>query len=303
MRSITTILLVCICSTGNAQYFEVGLFGGASNYQGDLAPFAFTPKETHLAYGYFTKFNFNKYASLKISGYYGEISGDDKNSKNEWRLRRNLSFRSEIWELSTFAEINLTGFDPHSRKKLLSPYAFIGFGVFHFNPQAFYEGQWYDLQPLGTEGQGTSAYPDRDKYKLMSFSFPMGLGFKGSITEHWNVALEMGWRKTFTDYLDDVSSTYIAKEILIAENGELSWELSNRMDETIYGEGFEPDDSKYRGDPDDLDWYIFSGITVSYNFDLLRWDLQKNTYKEDGNGKTNGLKSSRKKMGCPKNLR
>lgn len=300
MRSFCIILLIFIYSTCNAQYFEVGLFGGVSNYQGDLAPFAFVPKETHLSYGYFTKFNFNRFLSLKLSGYYGKISGDDNNSENEWRQRRNLSFRSNIWELSGFAEVNLTGYDPHARKKLLTPYAFLGFGVFHFNPQAYYEGQWYDLQPLGTEGQGTTAYPGREKYKLINYSFPIGLGFKGSVSEHWNIALEMGWRKTFTDYLDDVSSTYVAKEILIAENGELSWELSNRMDETPEGAGLEPDDTKYRGDPHDLDWYIFSGVTISYNFSLMGWDATKISYKDVEQGNRNGLKSSKKKMGCPK---
>jgi len=300
MRTVYIVLFLNIYCCGYAQYFEIGLFGGASNYQGDLAPVAFEPVETHLAYGYFTKFNFNRFLSLKASAYYGKISGSDVNSSDEWRVRRNLSFRSDIWELSAFGEVNITGLDPHARKKLLSPYVFVGFGVFHFNPQAYYLGQWYDLQPLGTEGQGTSAYPDREKYKLTDFSIPMGLGFKGSLSEHWNIAVEMGWRKTFTDYLDDVSSTYVAKEILIAENGELAWELSNRMDETPLDPGLDPDDTKYRGDPNDLDWYIFSGITISYNFGLLRWDTEKTEYKEGASGRKNGLKSSRKKMGCPK---
>lgn len=299
MRSAVVIVFCILSTTLKAQYFEIGLFGGVSNYQGDLAPVAFVPAETHMSYGYFTRFNINKYFTVKASIYHGDISGDDLNSKNEWKIQRNLSFKSSLNEVSVFSEINVLGFQPHYRKNLFSPYFFVGVGYFGFNPRAFYQGTWYDLQPLGTEGQGTTYYSDRKPYKLQQICIPMGAGLKASVTEHWNIAIEMGWRKTFTDYLDDVSSTYVDKDVITLENGPLAWELSNRQDESPLGApGYIPGDNKFRGDPSHYDWYIFSGVTVSYNFGLLGWDTHKPMRYKEGS-RYNGIRSSRKKMDCP----
>lgn len=297
-NSIPVILLFLLVRTGYAQYYEVGLFGGVSNYQGDLAPVAFNPVETHLATGVFAKYNFNKYFSVKASYYNGRISGDDSHYDQAFRQKRNLHFRSDIHEFSLFGEMNITGFQPHRHKNLLSPYVFAGIGFFHFNPQAQYNGQWVDLQPLGTEGQGTSAYPNRIPYDLTQLCIPMGLGFKGNISRHWNLGIELGWRKTFTDYLDDVSSTYVAKEILLAENGVLAWELSNRSDEINNGVEYLKDDQYLRGDPVDKDWFFFVGLIVSYNMDLVLEGLKKNQYYVKGN-RFKGRREGRKQMGCP----
>lgn len=298
MRLVFTLYIVLLVKIVSAQFLELGAFGGVSNYQGDLARVAFEPVETHLAYGAFTKFNFNKYLGAKASIYKGRISGNDLNSTFDWRQRRNLSFDSPVTEGALCLEYNVTGFMPHLRKRIFTPYVFAGIGLYHFNPRALYLGEWYDLQPLGTEGQGTTAYPERKPYKLTQYSIPLGIGFKTSVSKQWNIGIEMGWRKTFTDYLDDVSTTYVAEEILVEENGLMSWELSNRMDETEAGMYLNPDDSKLRGEDNNLDWYIFSGIIISYNFDLLRWDLKKAKY-HDGSSKYSGIKESRKKMGCP----
>ncbi len=283
-----------------AQYFELGIFTGVSNYQGDLAPVAFKPSETHLAPGVFAKFNFNKFAALKASYYHGKLSGYDSHYAEPFRQKRNLSFVSNIDEISLFGEINITGYQPLKRKNLLSPYAFLGIGMFHFNPRAEYMGEWYDLQPLGTEGQGTNAYPDREPYKLWQVCVPLGLGFKRAINEHWNVGVEFGWRKLFTDYVDDVSSTYVSKEILIAENGLLSWELSNRYDEVNDGVEWLKDDTYLRGDPADKDWYFFCGFIASYNLDPIIGAMTGFHYfDQTKNRKFRGLRDSRKRMGCP----
>jgi hypothetical protein len=295
-----TFLFIALLSSFllRSQYFELGVFGGVSNYQGDLAPFAFNPTETHLASGLFVKYNFNKYFSLKTSYYRGTISGDDSHYDQPFRVKRNLHFRSELNEFSLFGEMNITGFQPHKHKNLLSPYIFAGIGFFHFNPKAEYEGNWIELQPLGTEGQGTSAYPDRKPYALTQLCVPLGVGFKGNITRKWNLGVEFGWRKTFTDYLDDVSDTYVDKEILLAENGVLSWELSNRSDEINDGVEWLKDDNYLRGDPINKDWYFFVGCIVSYNMDLILEGLKKNDYYIEGK-RFKGRKEGRKQMGCP----
>jgi hypothetical protein len=300
MKQLLAVFFVSVATLSQAQYFEFGMFGGVSNYQGDLAPVAFKPSETHLAPGMFIKYNFNKFVSIKTSYYHGKISGYDSHYLDPFRQKRNLSFESNIDEISLFGEVYLTGYQPHKKKNLLSPYVFGGVGMFNFNPRAFYNGAWYDLQPLGTEGQGTNAYPDRKPYSLWQVCLPLGLGFKGSISPHWNAGVEFGWRKVFTDYLDDVSSTYVDKEILIAENGLMSWELSNRFDEVNGGVEWLKDDTYLRGDPTDDDWYFFCGFIVSYNLDPINTEMIGYRYYDDGKiFPFRGKRDAYKKMGCP----
>lgn len=291
------VLSVQLYTAQAQQYVEIGVFGGVGNYQGDLAPVAFVPKETHGSVGAFYKFNLNYWFALKGSVYQGFISGNDDNSTEQWKQERNLSFQSPIQEASIFAELFLKKYNPNYRWNILSPYIFIGFAVYHFNPMAKYDGVYYELQPLGTEGQGSSYYPDREPYSLTQYALPMGLGFKGSITKDWNIGIEMGYRKTSTDYLDDVSTTYISKEILLEGNGDIAWQLSNRTDEMNGGIEVLRDDHKYRGDDTNKDWYIFSGVTLSRNIAVKGWDASK--YKVSKNLKKPGLRQSRKKADCP----
>ena len=152
------VLILCLgmmmCYAHAQQYVEVGVFGGLSNYQGDLAPVAFVPKETHAAFGAFYKFNLNYWFAFKGSLYSGLISGNDDNSTEEWKQQRNLSFQTPIQEASLYFELFLKKYNPNYKWNIMSPYIFFGISLYHFNPRANYMGVWYDLQPLGTEGQG-----------------------------------------------------------------------------------------------------------------------------------------------------
>ncbi len=278
-------------------YYEIGMFAGACNYQGDLAPVAFVARETHGAVGLFAKYNLNSIFAFKASVYSGVISGNDDNATEYWKQQRNLSYTSRVFEGSFFFEMNLAKYNPKYKYAFMAPYLFFGIGYYHFNPRTKYEGIWYDLQPLGTEGQGLPQYPDRLPYSLWQYSIPMGFGFKGRIDKTWNIGVEMGYRKTFTDYLDDVSTTYISKELLIENHGEISWQLSNRTDEINGGYEVLKDDTKYRGDDTNKDWYIFTGVVISRNFEVRQWDEKKFKYKD--NRKKHGLRKSKKKMDCP----
>ena len=93
----------------------------------------------------------------------------------------------------------------------------------------------------------------------------MGGGIRYAVSESWTLGLEIKFTKTFTDYLDDVSSTYVAQEILIAENGILAWELSNRTGEYLNTEPLNWDDTVQRGNPNSKDWFVVGGITVARN--------------------------------------
>jgi hypothetical protein len=162
-----------------------------------------------------------KYAyGLRLEGTYGTVSAADANLKSvassaEGRYLRNLSFRSRIQELVLVTEFYpLFMFVDWASKDVdppkFSPYILAGVGVFHFNPQAQDTlGNWVDLQPLHTEGEGFAKYPDRKPYSLTQINFPVGLGLKYELTPKINLRAELMWRILQTDYLDDASTTYI----------------------------------------------------------------------------------------------
>lgn len=239
----------------NAQYTELGLFAGTSNYQGDLSPtnLKTSLSRTHASFGAFGRYNMNNHLSVKLGLTYGVISGDDRDNNQS----RNLNFRSDIIDISVTGEFNILGYQPYALERVFSPYGFIGIGLVHFNPRTKYNDEWVELQPLGTEGQGIPEYGN--KYGLVQVVIPFGGGLKYAINDSWNLGAELGLRKTFTDHLDDVSGRYVDEDILAANNGEVAAALANRSGEAVTGGSF-------RGNPDNKDWYVFIGFSISRNF-------------------------------------
>ncbi len=202
---------------------------------------------------------------------YGQVAGDDALTKEFFRNYRNLSFKSHIWEFNTNFEFAIIKEQLGHRYRLkgvrgqrgfeMMSYIFIGVGIFHFNPEAEYEGEWISLNPLHTEGQGLFA--TRSTYSLYQFAIPIGFGFKYTVSRRWGIGLEYGIRKTFTDYVDDVSKTYVASSILLQqpEVGVAAAALadqSNGIYPYITAAGAQ------RGDPRDLDSYMFAIININY---------------------------------------
>lgn len=262
-----------------SQYYEVGITAGISAYNGDLSPVKQTNiGEINPMLGVFGKYNLNDFLSFRLGGNYAQISADDAKAGDDGRASRNLSFKSRIIEGNLILEFNILGYQPYNLERPWSPYIFAGISVFNFNPRAKYEGEWYDLQPLGTEGQGLSSFPDRSKYNLTEFAIPMGAGVRYAINDLWNVGIEAGFRLTFTDYLDDVSTTYV-EDALLLENSEIAAALANRTGNPVStGQG--------RGNPLTDDYYGFVGIFISRNF--------------LDNGLVGSRKRSRRgKNGCP----
>ena len=194
---------------------------------------------------------------------YGKVSASDAQSEDEGRKRRNLSFQSNIFEFGLTGELNIFGYEPEGLQRRFSPYIFGGIAVFHFNPKTTYEGQLVELQPLGTEGQGMDGFGE--KYKLTQFAIPMGAGVKIAVTERLNIGLEAGVRKTFTDYLDDLSTDYVSYTQLLHNNGRLAAALGNRTGEYLGTEPVDVPTGTQRGNPNVDDWYFIGGVTVSYN--------------------------------------
>jgi len=248
-------------SITQAQFAEGGIGGGFSFYLGDIvAPYG-EITQYHPAAGMFVRGTILKgLVSGRFGVSRGSISGDDKYSINKFHIVRNLNFTSPITEAYLVAELNLFSINPCKNRKF-SPYLVGGIAMFHFDPMTSYYGQFYHLQPLGTEGQGLAGYPA--KYSLTQLSIPMGGGIKYAINKRLVVSGEFVMRKTFTDYIDDVSTVYPDRNELAAVNGSAAADLTYR--------GFKHyDDSSLkgvqRGDPGDKDWYNFVQINFSYIF-------------------------------------
>jgi hypothetical protein len=200
---------------------------------------------------------------LRLGATFGKISGADSLASDTSRILRNLSFQSQILDISLMAEydffnIKETGF---------TPYIFAGIAVYHFDPYAEdTAGQRVYLPPLSTEGQGLSEYPERSPYNLTQVSIPFGAGIRYAVSPVVNIGLEISLRKTFTDYLDDISTTYVDRAKLEAERGTTAVDFAYRTNE-LPGHKIEeyPPDGTMRGSPAAKDWYYFTGLTLTFN--------------------------------------
>ena len=237
----------------HAQHNEIGLLLGSSYYLGDLNPskhFSLAKPAGGLIY----RHSFDQRWAIKMSGLCGSVAGDD--AKTKFNESRNLSFKSPIYEVSSQLELNFLPYATGNIKKdYFTPYIFGGISIFSFNPKAKYNGSWYNLQPLGTEGQGTASLGTK-QYSLLNVSFPFGLGFKYSIGKNLCIGAEWGLRKTTTDYLDDVSTTYAAPATL---NSRMSVVLADRS-------GTDDNTGLQRGNSGTKDWYSFAGAFITFAF-------------------------------------
>lgn len=236
---------------------EIGLFLGGSYYLGDLNPGSHF-KMMSPALGILYRRNFNQHFSFRFNGLYGRIQGDDSKANDKNQIERNLSFRSPLVEVSGQIEFNFFPYEIGNRLTPFTPYIFGGLGAVKHNPKAELNGNWYELQPLGTEGQETITYSDKNRYRLLQLTLPFGLGVKWNLTPSIGMAVEWGMRKTFTDYLDDVSTSYADPTVLSSENGTVSALLANRSLSAGSKTG------RQRGNSKNKDWYNFTGIMLNF---------------------------------------
>ena len=252
---------------------EVGLSLGGMNYLGDLNDQSMFGKVS-LAGGLAMRYNFDSRWAVVVSGVYGHIEGGNPDVD----FRRNLSFRSPVLEGSLRAEFN---FRPYglvaSSQKRSTPYIFCGIGLFKFNPRAMVtdpetgQVEWYDLQPLCTEGQGSAQYPERHKYQLLTVSMPFGVGYRWRLSPSTHLTVEYGWRKTWTDYLDDVSTTYVGSDLLLqnSTDGQMAATLADRS-ATPNAVGIK------RGDDSLNDWYAYLHVGIGLRLEtILGWTRSK----------------------------
>lgn len=187
---------------------EFGFGAGAAHYFGDLNTRA-NLNRPKLAAGIFFRKNFGNYIAVRLAGNYAALGYSDvHNTHNEYMRRRNLSFNTNIWELALQGDFNFYRFLPGDPDFRFTPYVTFGVSAFSYDPYAYLGGEKYFLRQLGTEGQYDSA-TGRKPYSSMSLAIPLGVGVKYALNDRMNIGFELLHRFTNTDYLDDVSKTYV----------------------------------------------------------------------------------------------
>jgi Domain of unknown function (DUF6089) len=266
---------------GFSQNFHFSARLGMANYQGDLKEKAISFKQARLLGSIGARYDLSEKISARSYLTFTSLTADDKNGNN-FMKQRNLNFKTGIvdWELTAqygFFSLN---------EKWWTPYVFAGIGLFHYKPYTDdAAGNKTFLQPLSTEGQGFAA--GVKEYKLTQFTIPFGVGAEYSLNEDMRIGIELGYRKTFTDYIDDVSKVYIDQTALLNARGAQAVELAYRGGEV----GIDPYPAAgfARGNPKYKDGYYYFALTYS-----VRYFFDK--YKQIA-----GLPSSKrsKKVGCP----
>lgn len=271
-KSLSILLLSICCAVQSiaqndaiVHEGELGIAVGAAQYFGDLNN-RNDFKRSKPSLGLFFRKQFGNYVAIRLSGHYAEVAYADAFSKIEFQQRRNLNFRSEIWEMSAQGDFNFFKFMPGNPYYAFTPYITLGVGSFNYDPFTFLNGEKYYLRKLGTEGQGNTMYPDRKPYSNQAFSFPLGMGIKYNLGKNINLAFEVSHRFTSTDYLDDVSMTYAGENAFPAQvNGKVNpaYLLQDRSYETGTRIGVA---GKQRGFSEQKDQFLFAELAISISF-------------------------------------
>lgn len=273
-----TILAICLITgmqTTRAQMMEpyvhqgeVGISAGVGHYFGDINP-STSVNRPKLAAGIFFRKQLTNYIGIRLSADYAQLGYSDVYSNNPVQQSRNLSFNSNVWELSLAGDFNFFDFNPGFEGYNFTPYVGLGIGVFSYDPYAYLNGEKYLLRPLGTEGQGSAAYPELKPYAPIAISIPITLGAKYALSSRANIFAELTYRMTSTDYLDDVSGFYAPDAFPPLPDGSPSpaFLLQDRSYETGTSIGTK---GKQRGNSLQKDAFATFKIGVSFNLSSYR---------------------------------
>jgi len=263
-------------------HFEIGITAGPSNFLGDLGGTYGKGRTflkdnniplTKITVGAFISYHPTEWLAARLAINKGTLEGDDaiingKGGYEEYRKIRNSNFRSKFTEVFVLAEVYptiFTEYEPSDLFHKFRPYGVLGIGVFKYNPQGTdpLNGNWVDLKPLHTEGQGFPEYPDRPEYKLTQMNIPMGFGVKYYLSSTVNLSFEIIHRKTFTDYIDDVSKNYIDPALfyqyLPLQQAQLAERMANKTGNAttrVFNAGDK------RGTPKNMDAYYTAGFKL-----------------------------------------
>ena len=257
-----------IANAQSYEYVQKGEFGitaGVAHYFGDINTRA-AINRPKPALGAFFRKAFGNYVGLRISAHYLQLGYSDTYSKNDFQKTRNLSFNTNVWELALQGDFNFFKFVPGDPYHSFTPYITLGVGVFTFDPYAYLNGKKEFLRPLGTEGQ-LIGYNGRKPYNTLAICIPLGVGIKYNISDRMNLSVEIAHRFTTTDYLDDVSTTFIgAGRFTPLSSAALLQDRSYEIDpDNIIGV-----EGRQRGWSKQKDQYIIAEIGLTYNLSSYR---------------------------------
>jgi len=294
MKKLLLLLLVIVTSVpyigysqGNAydayhslnrDEFTLGL--GASQFLGDLGgspqvgthflrDFNFGSVRYGGYFGY--RKRINKSFALKGVVTVGEFAGSDVLTANAVRNNRNISVRSLILGPSVQAEYYFYQHDhPGHRYKIqhasgfasmaIDAYLFVGAGLDYYNPQSEYNGKWYNLRSLSTEGEGLPGGPPT--YSPIAFSVPAGIGMKYLLSHQWSIGIEISDRLwVSSDYLDDTHGNYFSTSEIQKYKGSAAAYFADPSKGLIVGQDYV---GQERGDPTHNDSYMFMFLSLNY---------------------------------------
>ncbi len=241
-----------------AQRLSFGFELGGINYQGEMQNLSFSFTGMHLHNGFSATYELSDRTSVMGSLVHGYLSGRDRQLKrNSNNQARNLSFNTRIEEFGLQFRVRLLSDQP------LTPYVTSGAAVFNIDPMTVdAAGQTHALYPLSTEGQGLPEYPGQRPHRYTNLALPMGGGLECHIGPWFRVDLEVLFRKSFTDYIDDVSSFYVDPAVLLKHRGPKAVELAYRGDEVPGGPTAYPSGGSQRGNRYRMDWYHSVNLRV-----------------------------------------
>jgi hypothetical protein len=245
--------------------WEAGPWVGGAYYFGDLNT-NYDLSRPNLAGGLIARYNFNTRTGIKFGIGYGQVEAADSYSDNAFERARNLSFRSNVLDATASFEFNFLPYKHGSEYEFYTPYIFGGLAVFSFNPEAELDGQWYELRPLGTEGQFKG-----EEYYTVQLGLEYGVGFKVDLSYQWSLNFEVSARHLYTDYLDDVSGVYADDGQIRSLRGDIAVQLADR---SIMIDGVSDSQlgtpGTQRGNSGNNDVYIFLKAGLVYYFGSLQ---------------------------------
>ena len=221
---------------------EIGFFGGASYYLGDINPRAHF-RANHPAAGVFFRYTTNYRYAWRFGANYGNVSGSDAVSGEPDQLERNVSFRSVIYEAHALAEFNFVDYRIGHERHRFTMFVFAGLAGNYTNPSS-------DIGSGFAPGLSTVVETSGKRYSRYQIVVPFGVGLKFNLGEKAGLGFEWGPRKTFTDLLDDVSGTYS--------------EAAAQFYPPEGNPGYARAGGNMRGNPTTRDWYFFYGVTLSF---------------------------------------
>lgn len=267
--------------TAFAQNFHFSARLGVAGYQGDLKAHALSLSQTKLLGSIGARYDLTEHLTARSYLTLTSLKADDKKGTPSMQ-QRNLNFQTKLFDWELTAQYDVFSLND----RWWTPYFFAGIGFYHFNPYTKdASGKKAFLKPLSTEGEGFTS--GVNNYKLTNFSLPLGVGISYALNEDMRLGLELGYRKIFTDYLDDVSSSYVDQTALLNARGQQAVDLAWRGDE--FNNAPYPAAGAERGNPSQKDGYYYFALTytIRYFFDKYKQIV--------------GLPSGRreKKVGCP----